>query len=958
MAYTLYNSDGTILAIIADGTVDQHTTALTLVGKNVTSYGQYLNENFITLLSNGASTEANRTQNPIPGQFWYDLINSQLEIYDDSLNGWRNVIGAKINPNLPSTLGNGDFWFDSVNKQLKIKFNDNTSTWVIGPAFSDLIGENGWVLPTVPMVDDQGHTKDVTLLKNYGHTVGVISSEKFNITTATSTAYFGTSTVDTVVSGLTVVGDVTYTGSMMNKYLSMSVELPDIVPMIRSQKSIPTSGRGYNGTFYTGQTQSQISTSTSETVIIDNTSVMPEGLQVINNQIIFAHTGTYDIKVAVEYQNFDSLPHKANAWIMKGNSSTTVISTASDFISTVPGTTTTATFTATLRTLHNPASTSTWLGMDYGNNRFVAISKNVFYKQLPPTVHTGAGSNAVFDVKTSMVYTPSISSGGTGYAVGDQLTIYGRFLGGIDGAAPTGNDLVITVSSIGGGGATGPITGITAAGLPAGQTAVASNDNGVSWGFSTLPVLANWTDIRYDYGYFVAIGSINSTQSTSVFSEDGINWTLGDNLIAGNYTGIISNSTGTWVAVSTGTAVAYSYDNGIQWNTDSTLPPGCSGAGGVAYGNGIFVAVSGGAINSSNVAYSVDGSNWNPSILPVSAQWVSVVYGNETFVAISNNGQVVFSPNGRDWTSNVSGLPGTGWTNIRYGNNTFLAINSQYAALSSDGNAWNVYNLPLTQNWISVACGSESWIALPSGADASGLTVISPIINSITTNGKILSSWSFTDYFDSGDYLELHWSADNTSVIIKSDTPQTFPGILDKVSVQITVEQIKEMQLYNSLIITNAYDYENVVTYQNPAIAELLTMAFPPINHNKVPFDLMVDEPGLPVGTEARVICHTPAGFSNLINIEGAPTPLGDHQVRRFKIVYDRAANQNRWNANNVYSIPGKTSLINILPKSDPIVSVDTISQASSNGVVIVYTSDYVIDGAPVYQVTWTNVPN
>ena len=46
MAYTILNPDGTTLALLADGTIDQVTTSLTLIGKDYNSYGQYFNNNF------------------------------------------------------------------------------------------------------------------------------------------------------------------------------------------------------------------------------------------------------------------------------------------------------------------------------------------------------------------------------------------------------------------------------------------------------------------------------------------------------------------------------------------------------------------------------------------------------------------------------------------------------------------------------------------------------------------------------------------------------------------------------------------------------------------------------------------------------------------------------------------------------------------------------------------------
>ena len=50
MAYIIYNNDNTVLLTLADGEIDTDTTALTLVGKNVNNYGQYVNNNFYYLI--------------------------------------------------------------------------------------------------------------------------------------------------------------------------------------------------------------------------------------------------------------------------------------------------------------------------------------------------------------------------------------------------------------------------------------------------------------------------------------------------------------------------------------------------------------------------------------------------------------------------------------------------------------------------------------------------------------------------------------------------------------------------------------------------------------------------------------------------------------------------------------------------------------------------------------------
>ena len=66
MAYTIYNNDGTVLLTLADGTTDDITTSLTLVGRNINSYGQIYNQNLIKLMGHFAG--ANEPTSPIIGQ--------------------------------------------------------------------------------------------------------------------------------------------------------------------------------------------------------------------------------------------------------------------------------------------------------------------------------------------------------------------------------------------------------------------------------------------------------------------------------------------------------------------------------------------------------------------------------------------------------------------------------------------------------------------------------------------------------------------------------------------------------------------------------------------------------------------------------------------------------------------------------------------------------------------------
>jgi hypothetical protein len=205
MAYTIYNTDGTTLLLLADNTVDQSATSLSLVGKNVNGYGQYMNNNFIKLLANSASSSGTPPRSPLIGQLWFDTTARRLKIYDGS---FKPVTGASISgrDTPPTNPVSGDLWYDSTYYQLKLFYG---AVWyTVGPAFPASVGENGWVLPIGNVQDSYLNNQQVTLMKNYGKTLGVISSASFTTTYFTSaTSLLTTSTLD-VVSGMTVFGSI------------------------------------------------------------------------------------------------------------------------------------------------------------------------------------------------------------------------------------------------------------------------------------------------------------------------------------------------------------------------------------------------------------------------------------------------------------------------------------------------------------------------------------------------------------------------------------------------------------------------------------------------------------------------------------------------------------------------------------------------------------------------------
>ena len=222
MAYTISNTDGTKLLSLADGTIDQSATSLTLIGKNYTGFGQEYNNNLVKLLANSANSASNPPRSPLKGQLWYDTTAKRVKVYDGS---FKSISGAIIASTQPSLVA-GDLWWDITNDQLKI-YTGSTAT-VVGPAFPKLVGENGFVLPNVSVRDIDNNVKNVTLIKNYGVTLGYVSSEPFIINTLTNFSYLTSGTTTATVKGLTVLGDIQYSGKILNKYLTLDLNVSNI----------------------------------------------------------------------------------------------------------------------------------------------------------------------------------------------------------------------------------------------------------------------------------------------------------------------------------------------------------------------------------------------------------------------------------------------------------------------------------------------------------------------------------------------------------------------------------------------------------------------------------------------------------------------------------------------------------------------------------------------------------
>jgi len=127
MPYNINKYDGTLVAIVEDGTVD-NTLDISLIGRNYAGYGEVQNENIVHLLENFAS--GSEPPRKVTGQIWYDTRVKKLKFFDG--NKFKSAGGTEIGGLKPSGLSIGDFWYNTDTNQL-YSCSGNDNFVLIGP---------------------------------------------------------------------------------------------------------------------------------------------------------------------------------------------------------------------------------------------------------------------------------------------------------------------------------------------------------------------------------------------------------------------------------------------------------------------------------------------------------------------------------------------------------------------------------------------------------------------------------------------------------------------------------------------------------------------------------------------------------------------------------------------------------------------------------------------------------
>ena len=346
-----------------------------------------------------------------------------------------------------------------------------------------------------------------------------------------------------------------------------------------------------------------------------------------------------------------------------------------------------------------------WSSVTYGNGIFMAVSSsNTMYSSDSLTWYIG---NSPVDNWTSVTYGSdkfvAVSSNGNAMYSNDGITWSNVTNGTINNpwtSVSYGNGQIIAVSSI--------------------ATSMYSV-NGIDW-TEGGPLGVSSNCITYGQGYFVCPSSDSEVSSVSI-STNGQTWQeIPLTYTACAYTGISYGDVGFIAVSSTSLLLGYIptfWVNPTKVSESTTL--NSVNWSGLAHGNGKFVAVGKGLIQTS----SDYGNTW--SSFQVSNTLSSVTYSHETgtFLALPGffDDGIYTSNNGLTWTLNQT-LPTSvpsAQTSLTYGNGKFVAVlnGDSNVFYSRDGINWNVTtDGTYASNWSSVTFENNRFVVVSSSVSS------------------------------------------------------------------------------------------------------------------------------------------------------------------------------------------------------------------------------------------------
>ena len=232
-----------------------------------------------------------------------------------------------------------------------------------------------------------------------------------------------------------------------------------------------------------------------------------------------------------------------------------------------------------------------------------------------------------------------------------------------------------------------------------GGTLVMHSVDGVEWERVALPGIGADRAVAYGNGMFAAAG-----RHSFIVSEDGINWSLTQNIINGEIEDMTYGD-GRFVAVGDEGAIFVSTD-GANWT--ARTPITSRRLLGVTYGAGRYIAAGSRGV----MLESTNSFTWTPIALVTPDRLEAIDFAGGIFVAAGENGTIISSTNGTAWTQRNVGTT-RDLDGMALANGTLVVVGKGGSILTStDGTHYTVRNASVTNDLHGVFFGGGLWVAV------------------------------------------------------------------------------------------------------------------------------------------------------------------------------------------------------------------------------------------------------
>jgi photosystem II stability/assembly factor-like uncharacterized protein len=167
----------------------------------------------------------------------------------------------------------------------------------------------------------------------------------------------------------------------------------------------------------------------------------------------------------------------------------------------------------------------------------------------------------------------------------------------------------------------------------------------------------------------------------------------------------VAYGNGVFVAVGEAGTILRSTDYGLTWQNRSNEEVTVAGLRSVAFGNNLFMAIAG-----DDVVVSTDlGLTWNRATVPV-GWWTAVIWGGGSWFLVSESEIVSSESNGQSWTSVYKGHPAL--SDIVYHDGSLVAVGGSIYSSKDLGETWKDAGIPGADWLAGVTFGNNLFVVV------------------------------------------------------------------------------------------------------------------------------------------------------------------------------------------------------------------------------------------------------